>query len=132
MPARSLYLSPGAEEALGARSRGGERAQGDRSTVASRMMERYAEMCRREVLPEFAQAELDLLRDALNGWPPEPVASVGWLAMGVRDAITLDHLDAKWGADGPALLAKLDALDYAGCCAVLDAVERFWAQMVED
>lgn len=29
-----------------------------------------------------------------------------------------------WGVDGPALLARLEALDYAGCLAVLDAVER--------
>jgi hypothetical protein len=122
MPARHLYLSPGAEEALGARATG----ERDRSAVVSRMMERYAEVCRR-ALPEFSGPEWDLLRDSLNGWAPEPAASVGWLAMGVRDSIGLDHLDDKWGVDGPALLARLEALDYAGCCAALDAVERWWA-----
>ena len=30
--------------------------------------------------------------------------------------------------DGADLLARLEALDYAGCCAVLDAVERWWTQ----
>jgi hypothetical protein len=124
MPARNLYLTPGAEDALGARATG----ERDRSAVASRMMERYAEVCRRH-LPELLRAEFDLLRDSLNGFMPEPAAAVGWLAMGVRDSIQLDHLDQKWGVDGPELLAKLDALDYAGCCAVLDAVERWWAQM---
>ena len=127
MPARNLYLTPGAEDALGARSHGGERAQCDRSAVASRMMERYAEVCRRS-LPELTEPEWSLLRDSLNGWAAEPVASVGWLAMGVRDSIQLDGLDAKWGVDGDALLARLEALDYAGCCAVLDAVERWWVE----
>lgn len=125
MPARNIYLTPGAEEALGARSRGGERTQGDRSAAVSRMIERYAEVARRH-LPEFSEAEWSLLREALNGWLAEPAASVGWLALGVRDAIALDGLDEKWGVDGPALIARLEALDYAGCCAVLDAVERWW------
>ena len=122
MPARNLYLTPGAEDALGARATG-ERV---RSAVVSRMMERYAEVCRR-ALPELTDAEWDLLRDSLNGWLPEPAASVGWLAMGVRDSIALDGLADKWGVDGPALLSRLEALDYAGCLAVLDAVERWWA-----
>ena len=52
MPARHLYLSPGAEEALGARATG----ERDRSAVVSRMMERYAEVCRR-ALPEFSGPE---------------------------------------------------------------------------
>lgn len=123
MPARNLYLSPGAEDALGART-SGER---DRSAVASRMMERYAEVCRRS-LPELSEAEWSLLRDSLNGWAPEPAASVGWLAMGVRDSIELDGLDTKWGVDSSALLERLENLDYAGCCAVLDAVERWRAK----
>lgn len=125
MPARSLYLTPGADEALEARSRGGERGSGDRSAAASRMIERYAELARRS-LPELTEAEWNLVRDALNGWLPEPAASVGWLAMGVRDAIKLDGLDDKWAVDGDALLERLEALDYAGCLAVLDAVERWW------
>lgn len=125
MPARHLYLSPGAEDALGARSRGGAGATGDRSTAVSRMIERYAEVCRRS-LPELSEAEWNLLRDSLNGLCPEPAASVAWLAMGVRDSIALDHLDRKWDVDGAAILSKLDTLDYAGCCAVLDAVERWW------
>lgn len=123
MPARNLYLTPGAEDALGARATG----ERDRSAVACRMMERYAEVCRR-ALPELTDAEWDLLRDSLNGWLPEPAASVGWLAMGVRDSIELDGLADKWGVDGPALLSRLEALDYAGCLAVLDAVERWWAR----
>jgi hypothetical protein len=50
--------------------------------------------------------------------------SAGWLAMGVRDSIEMDGLADKWGVDGADLLARLEALDYAGCLAVLDAVER--------
>jgi hypothetical protein len=119
MPARNLYLTPGAEDALGARATG----ERDRSAVASRMMERYAEVCRRH-LPELLRAEFDLLRDSLNGFMPEPAAAVGWLAMGVRDSIEMDGLADKWGVDGADLLARLEALDYAGCLAVLDAVER--------
>lgn len=126
MPARNLYLSPGAEDALGARATG----ERDRSAVASRMMERYAEICRRS-LPELSDAEWDLLRDSLNGWLPEPAASVGWLAMGVRDSIEMDGLAGKWGVDGPALLSRLEALDYAGCLAVLDAVEQWRATKEE-
>lgn len=127
MPARSLYLTPGADEALEARSRGGERGSGDRSAAASRMMERYAEVCRRH-LPDLTEAEWNLLRDSLNGLSPEPAASVAWLAMAVRDSITLDHLNLKWDVDATAFLKLLDALDYAGCCAVLDAVERWWVE----
>jgi len=118
----SLYLTPSAIEALGDRTSGNR----DRSAVASRMLERYAEACRRH-LPDFSESEWNLLRDALNGWTAEPAASVAWLVMGVADAIKLGELADKWEVDGAALLARLEQLDYAGCCAVLDAVERWWA-----
>jgi hypothetical protein len=129
MPAtpRHITLSPGAENALGDRSGGKRGLGGDRSAAVSRMMERYAEVCRRH-LPDLTEAEWNLLRDSMNGLCPEPAASVAWLAMGVRDSIALDHLDEKWDVDGLGLIRKLDALDYAGCCAVLDAVERWWVE----
>ena len=103
MPARNLYLTPGAEDALGARATG----ERDRSAVASRMMERYAEVCRR-ALPELSDAEWDLLRDSLNGGCPSR-SRPGLVGRGSGTA-------SRWtgsrmrGKDGPALLT-VGALD---------------------
>lgn len=122
MPSRNIYLTPDAAAALAARSTGDR----DVSRAACRMLERYAEVARR-CRPELSEAEWSLLRDACNGWAVEPASAVAWLPLQVDDAIRLDELDRKWGVDGPALIERLRRLDYAGCLAVLDEIERWWA-----
>lgn len=99
-----------------------------RTAVIRRTIERYREICRRELAAlDLSEAEWDLLRDGLNGVWHEPARSIGALHIGVRDSIELDGLATKRGVDGPALVAKLEGLSYAGCVAVVDAVERWWA-----
>lgn len=125
MPARNLYLSPGAEEALGARSRGGVGSQGDRSAVVSRMLERYAEVCGRS-LPDLSEDEWSLIYAACQGWFVDTPQAVRYLPMEVADYA--EDTDDGEGMDVHDLVAKLEALDYAGRLAVVDAAERYWVR----
>ena len=119
--ATHIYLSHEATEALA------QRASSNRSAAVSRMIERYDELCRR-ALPELSEAEWNLVYDACNGWLVDMARSVAYLPHEVEDHIKLNGADAKWGVDGEVLMAKLAALDYAGCVAVVDAAERFWTK----
>jgi hypothetical protein len=53
--------------------------------------------------------------------------SIPHLAEGVADGIEIDHADAKWSVDGPALLEKLRDFSPLKTYALVDAIERFWA-----
>ena len=70
-----------------------------------------------------------LIFDALNGvWAGDTISmAVQSLPLGISDALTLDGLADKWGVDGPALLGKLEAMDWCQRLAVIDTAERFWA-----
>lgn len=101
---------------------------GSPGRVAARDLDRYyavlAAGLRRVNLTE---PEAMLVIDALNGVlhdAPESIPTMLWA--GVDDAIRLDGLDAKWGVDGAALVAKLRALTPTQASAVVDAVERWW------
>jgi hypothetical protein len=98
---------------------------------------RWTEQARRDLLRYYtllrleearlalAEAEENLLRDALNGvWLDE--TSWAYLALEIEDAVRLDALDRKWGVDGAALLARLHALCPGQLAALADAIERFW------
>lgn len=117
----SIYIGPPLEAAL---ATGGGR---NRSHRINQIADRYLEILRRTSLPEFSEAEWNLLRDALNGVLHEPAANVRGVWMGVQDAIELDGLDAKWDVDGAALIKKLRDLSYTHEVALAEAIEEWWA-----
>lgn len=102
---------------------------GGRSGAISTIVARYAEICRRE-LPGLSEAEMNLVRDALNGaWlvdRPEGIQTMLWAE--VTDAIKLNQADTKHGVDGAALVEKLRGLTYAQAVALVDSVERWWLE----
>ncbi|WP_236213437.1 hypothetical protein [Metapseudomonas otitidis] len=91
--------------------------------------DRYAEILRRERIERlFDEAELNALRELLNGTVNEPAELIrGSLRMSWEDAIE-DGLAEKWGLDGPATLQKLSALTYVQEVALVEAVERWWRE----
>ena len=123
MPAYSIYLTPAATDALVLRYKD----EGNRSAAVSRMIERYAELAQR-AMPDLTEAEWNLCRDALNGWFIDTAESIKFVPWEVADGIKLNGLDEKWKVDGPALVAKLEAMDFSALCALLDAVERWWVE----
>lgn len=118
MPAVHIYLSPAAETALA------PRAGANRSAAASRMLERYEEACRR-ALPDLDEEEWQIIYGATNGWLIDSAASVRYLPMEVEDYLQ----DRDVHSSFPDLVAKLQALDYCGLMAVVDAAERYWASV---
>jgi hypothetical protein len=74
---------------------------------------------------ELTAPEAGLIVDALNGTLIDLTAAQ-MLAAEIEDALA-DGLAAKWGIDGPALVAKLASLTLTQRLAICDAVERFWA-----
>lgn len=113
----TIYLTDRAETALG---------RGDSlSGSINRIADRYHEVVRRSRV-DLLPAELDAVRDALNGWLAEPAATIaGGPALEVEDALQ-DGLAERHGIDGPELVAKLRALTYPQEVALVDAVERYW------
>jgi len=111
----------------------------DRSSSLRAHLARYYETCRRHFVSlDLKRAELALCCDALNGtWlASDPLVDENgasrimttWFE--VADSIQLDKLHEKWGltqeqADG--LVARLQSATYAEICALVDFVERFWA-----
>lgn len=103
--------------------------RGDKAAVIRESLARYFSLLARAragLRAALTEAEVSLLADASNGVIYESW-SIPHLAAGIEDAIALDGADRKWGVDGPALLAKLAALDSAATFALVDALERFWA-----
>jgi hypothetical protein len=92
----------------------------------NQVTERYAETLRRAGLPEFSEAETNLLRDSLNGVLHDSADSVRGVWMGIEDSINLDGLDKKWEIDGPALVEKLKTLRYDQDLALIEAIEQWW------
>ncbi|MDO8604897.1 MAG: hypothetical protein Q7R40_00035 [Phaeospirillum sp.] len=83
---------------------------------------------RRALRDRLSPAEVALVADHATGtWYDE--STTPWLAFGVSESIRLDGLAEKWDVDGPALVAKLGALDYGACWALVDACQRFWARV---
>ena len=111
------------------------RAYGDDGNFSGALAEglsRYYEMLRRErviLRAMFSEDECGLLLDVGNGtaWH---AWSVPLLAASVEDSAP-DGYAQKWGVDLPALVAKLAGLSYAQNCALVDAIERWWASAAD-
>jgi len=97
------------------------------SGTLSDVADRYMEICRRS-RPGLSEAEWSCVVDALNGcWMGDAsTVAVAWAE--VADHINLNGADHAWDIDGPALITKLQSLDYAGLVAVVDVAERFWSR----
>lgn len=103
-------------------------ARGEKSTAIRESLDRYFSLMARAQVglrDRFSEAELSLMADAANGTLHESW-SIPLLAHEIEDALALDNLGKKWSVDGPALLAKLHALDLTSTFALVDALERFW------
>ena len=96
-------------------------------SIAARDLERYYALLAVS-LPALSELETMALRDALNGTVLD-VSTARLLWAGVDDAIRLDGLAEKWGIDGVALVARLRGLTLAQSLALVDAVERYWAEV---
>ena len=120
----NITVSP--ETAKEVDARAGE--EGTRSGVVDRDLARLYALYRRELArTPLSVDEACLLVDVLNGiWMREPL-SVWNLWTEVADACTLEHLDQKWGVDGPAFVQRLQELRDSQLLALVDAAERFWA-----
>lgn len=122
----SVHLSPDAQTALAERV--GVPGMSTRSAVLNRALLRYHEVCRRH-LPDLSDAEWNLCFDAMNGcWLDSPMHAQAE----IEDSMGLNESHRKWQVDREALSQKLQRLDYAGWCALVDASERFWARYRED
>lgn len=85
----------------------------------------------------FAENDLNLIMDSCNGlaiWYEigeykRTASNPGsMIALNVHDSIRLDNLAEKWSvADGAALVHKIDTLDFPAQYALVDLIERFWA-----
>ena len=120
----STYLSDRTVDILDA-------AMGDVGSLSGEInkgIDRYHEVIRRHrgIEDQFSEAELNALRDVCNGWIAEPAATIaGGLAMELGDSLQ-DGITEKWEIDAPALLAKLNALPYAGELALVVGIEAWW------
>ena len=61
---------------------------------------------------------------AANNQDTDPARSMG---LNVADSGP-DGMAEKWGVDLATLAARLDGMDYAAQCAVIETVDRFWRQ----
>lgn len=105
-----------------------------RSDVIRAAIQRYYEVCRRHLATlGLSREELALCCDALNGvWlqahTEHGAAQLSVVWAGIADAIQLEGLAAKHDVKEPSrLIAKLQAASYADLVALVDFVERFWA-----
>lgn len=105
-----------------------------RSEVVRLCVERYVELVHRET-PVLAPEEWTLLAEesADSVYADEAVARADWWRLAVREAIVHRGAAARHGiADPSRLLALLDGLTYAQCVAVLDRLERHWAERARE
>lgn len=123
----ALHSLFGMEQEFGAEIREG----GPSHSWLRRDLTRYHELLQRErrsLRDLLTPNEQALIVDFCNGtfWD---AGSIPLLWASAEDAVRLDGLDGKWRVDGPALVAKLKALSYAGSAALIDAAERFWGRV---
>ena len=92
------------------------------------IVDRYADIVSRHT-PALSEGEWKAVMDVMNGY----FAGIGnpdaprWIWASVSDACTGD-LAEKWQIDGPALVEKLRAMDYAAGVAVSEIARRFWSR----
>lgn len=123
---QSVSLAPEIQAQIQARV---DATRGAFSAVIGESLDRYFEALRRaraRLVGQFSGGELALIADSSNGtlWS---AASIPLLYANVEDSLD-DGLAAKWEVDGPALVNKLRGLSYIESAAIVDAVERWWAQ----
>ena len=88
--------------------------------TARRMAARYVEMCR-SAIPYFEPCEWRAIAGA-NG----PVAGAGAMwPRAVAYELTTSDLAERFGLDGSAFLARLEALSLSQAFAALDVLERY-------
>jgi len=101
------------------------------SSVINSALQRYLQIIR-DHQPDLSRAEWMAIFDVMNGTLIDNI----WLSKGGRlIAMELEDsigLGEKWGADIPALCAKLVALNTAESVAVVHATEVFWAHAEKD
>lgn len=117
--------------------------RGEQSQVIRGDLERYYGLMQRELpaLREmFSLDEQLLIADSMNGWASrmEPVSILlsglragdsAYTVIGahVEDSIQYDGLADKWEVDGATLVARLNTLSRVQVLALVDAIERWWA-----
>lgn len=97
--------------------------------AARRDLERYYRLLA-DSLPRLELGEAMMLVDMLNGTVLDE-RTYRYLAHEVADSLA-DGLGEKWGVDGSAFVARLQALPPGSLMAIVDAVERFWLRCGED
>lgn len=105
------------------------RDESNLSGAITRSLTRYFVLLayeRRDLRSQYSDKECSLILDACNGSAFFDAFSIRMLPAGVEDAIRFDKLDRKWGVDGPALVAKLQATTFSQRIALVDAVQRWW------
>lgn len=116
------------------KSQTGRPPEGSTNMVARRDLERYYRLLADELRSvNLTEEEASMICDALNGTHLMDVGSLRGLSaltvlrVEVSDSITLNAYDRKWGINEGELAAKLAALTPGQAMAIIDAVERFWA-----
>lgn len=101
----------------------------DRDDLCGRLeqaIDRYGEVIRqhRDVEKRFSEAELNTLREVVNGWHARPASIIAsQLAIELDDAM---DIACKWGVRGTDLLEKVRALPYADALALVAGIEEYW------
>jgi len=75
----------------------------------------------------FTRGELSLMVDLCNGTVFQPLTVINGVSGNVADAENFYF--EKWECDRKELLAKLDKLTPCQHFALVDAIERFWAEI---
>lgn len=124
----SIYLSPPIDELLLAHLARGEDSLRSASALLAAATDRYLEIVRRN-LPNWRTAEWCLAADALNGcWMHDsPGSALSIVQMEISDAVRLNGAAEKWAVDWAAFEPALAALTHTQAIAVIEVVERFWA-----
>lgn len=97
-----------------------------RSALLARMLDRYAEVCRR-AMPSLAAPEWELVAQALKERPQESASLIAVVWASIEDTVRRQELDKKGKVDLAGLLERLKAMEYAQLLAVVDFCERYWA-----
>ena len=102
---------------------------GNFSGAVNTAIGRYQDILSRS-LPDLSTEEWCLIFDSLNGtWFDELTTANLWLS--IADANRHHGLGDKWGVNVEsleALEARLQALSYAECVAIVEMTERFWSR----
>lgn len=120
----TVRLSHETFSALKARA-GNERGEGLPS-VSQTAIERYLEICRRELATiALDEPSWSLLRDAWCStmWTAD---TIGYVDHQIADAIHYEGLAEKWGVDGEQLVAAIRSWSYAQRVAVVAEVEWWY------